>query len=260
MSTTVDNTVLKEAEPLFLKGNKRKAVLIIHGFTGYPGEFYELSHEFHKEGYTVSLPLLPGHGRNGQAFKKTNWKDWLEHVRQEYKNLIEDHDSVSIVGLSMGGVLTLLLAAEFEPERIALLAPAMAIDDPVFYFTPLLRFFVKETSKNWIAEEDASEDRKTLGREYWSRNYVAQIAGLRKLQIKAAGKMKQVKSPALLMLSELDDTVPLKTGDKIAKGLKHCRIKRHTLTNSPHVIVAGPEKEFINREIIQWINQGEKSE
>lgn len=260
MSAVQEYTILKEAESRFRQGTNGKAVLIIHGFTGYPGEFYELTEELNQEGYTVSLPLLPGHGRNGEAFKRTNWKDWLNHVREEYRSLAESHNSVSVVGLSMGGVLTLLLAAEFEPEKIALLAPAMAINDPIFYFTPLLRFFLKETSKSWKPEPDASEDRKVLGREYWSRNYIPQIAGLRKLQIKAGRKLKNVTSPTLLMLSELDDTVPLKAGDMIGRGIKSRGIKKVILKNSPHVIVAGPEKEYVKKEVIQWINKGEINE
>lgn len=250
----------KAAEPRFFEGTNGKAVLVIHGFTGYPGEFYEISEALNQEGYTVSLPLLPGHGRNRQAFKKTNWQDWLGHVKEEYIKLEQSHSSVSIVGLSMGGVLTLLLSEEFKPERIALLAPAMAIHSPVFYYTPILKFFIEEMNKEWTPEEGDSEDVRKLGEEYWKRNYIRQIAGLRKLQVMAKRKLKKVSAPALIMLSEIDDTVPVHAGDIIEKGLKNSIFKKIILKNSPHVIVSGPEKDFIINEVIQWIKEGNNND
>jgi len=248
---------LKEASPLYLKGNNGKAILIIHGFTGYPGEFYELSHALNEEGYTVSLPRLPGHGTNRKDFLSTGWKDWLEHVIEAYKNLEAEYSSVSITGLSMGGVLTLILSSMFKPERIALLAPAMAVGDKSFYLTPLLKFFKKELPKDWTPEPEDSEDVKILGREYWSVHLPGQMANLYKLMRMAKRGLKHVSCPALLMLSEKDDSVPLYAGDIIETGLKNSTVKKVILKNSPHVIVSGPEKEFVKKEVIQWMNQGE---
>lgn len=253
MITVEDREINKAAEPLFLQGTRDHAVLIIHGFTGYPGEYYELAQELNKEGYTVSLPLLPGHGRSAKAFKQTNWPDWLNHVRKEYKALEASNKNVSIAGLSMGGVLSLLLASEFSPDKIALMAPAMAIKSRIFYYTPLLRFFLKETEKNWEPEEKDSEDVRKLGKEYWRRNFIPQIAGLRKLQILAGRKLKEITCPTLIMVSEMDNTVPTQAADLIQKGLKNAFSRKIILKNSPHVLVSGPEKEEVKLKVIQWI-------
>lgn len=252
--------IKKVAEPRFLEGTNNKAVLVIHGYTGYPGEYYEISELLNKEGYTVSLPLLPGHGRNRDSFKKTNWKDWLECIKKEYRKLEETYETVSLVGLSMGGVLSIILASQFNPERIALLAPAMAVHGSIFYMTPFLKFFLDEVSKNWVPEKGDSDEVVELGKEYWSRNYVKQLAGLRKLQKMAIKNLKNVSSPALVMLSEIDDSVPVRAGDIIRKGLKDCPSHQIVLKNSPHVILSGPEKDYINNQIIQWINKGEINE
>lgn len=246
----------KAAMPLFLEGNNGKAVLLIHGFTGYPGEFYELAGALNREGYTVSLPLLPGHGRNREAFIKTNWSDWLGHVENEYGKLEKSHRSVSVAGLSMGGVLTILLASRFSPERIALLAPAMAVKDPLFNLTPLLKYFIREMPKNWAPQESDSEDVKRLGAEYWTRNYVPQIAGLNRLVRMARKELKNISCPALIMVSEIDGAVPLKAEKIIREGIKKGETKSIILKNSPHVIVGGPEKDYVRDEVIAWIKEG----
>ena len=68
--------VLKSALPLFLEGTNGKAVLVQHGFNGYPTEMYGLAHRLHDEGYTVVVPRLPGHATSLADFKK----DKLEPV------------------------------------------------------------------------------------------------------------------------------------------------------------------------------------
>jgi carboxylesterase len=247
--------VVPSALPLFLKGKTDKAVLIIHGFTGYTGEFYELAEELNKEGFTVSLPRLPGHGTNRKDFLHTGWKDWLNHVQNAYYDLKATSSSVSIVGLSMGGVLSLILASRLNPDRMVLLAPAMAVSDRIFYFTPLLKFFIKEIPKVWTPEEQDSADIIQLGREYWSYNFPGQLANLYKLMRLARKGLPLVKCPTLLMLSEKDDSVPLQAGDLIEKGLQNCRLEKVILRNSPHVLVSGPEKEYVRNQVLRWIKE-----
>ena len=250
----------KKAFPLHLEGRRKKAVLIIHGYTGYPGEFYELAHALNSEGYRVSLPRLPGHGTNKSDFLKTGWKDWLNHIKDAYSKLEAEYSSVSIVGLSMGGVLALILAAEFNPDRIALLAPAMAVKSRTFYLSPLLKYFRKEIPKQWNPLPTDGPDIKELGREYWSYNFPGQLANLYKL-IRIAGKsLKKVHSPTVIMLSELDDSVPVNVGPMLEKKLVKCPVKNIILKKSPHVLVSGEEKEYVKKEVIQWITQGDNNE
>ncbi len=250
-----DTAHVNEATPLYLEGANGKAVLVIHGFTGYPGEFYETARALNDEGYTVSLPRLPGHGTSRKDFYTTGWKDWLKHIEESYKELEEKFNSVSIVGLSMGGVLALILSSRFSPERIALLAPALAVRDKIFYTTPLLKFFVKELPKEWTPEEGDSSDVITLGREYWSYHMPGQMANLYKLMRIARKGLKNVKSPALIMLSQIDKSVPLKAGTIIEKGLQDCPFKKIILQESPHVLVSGKEKQKVINEVIQWLNK-----
>lgn len=256
----IEPTHVKEASPLYLEGKTRKAVLVIHGFTGYPGEFYEIVNALNDEGFTVSLPRLPGHGTNREDFYTTGWKDWLNHVEHSYRELEEKFDSVSIVGLSMGAVLALILSSRFSPERIALLSPAMAVSHKIFYMTPLLKFFVKELPKEWTPQKQDSKDVRFLGSEYWSYNMPGQMANLYKLMRMAKRGLKNVKSPTLIVLSQTDDSVPLKAGTIIENGLTDCPVKKVILQESPHVLVSGKEKKRVTTEVIQWLNKGENND
>lgn len=248
--------VVKCALPLYLSGQNGKAVLIVHGYTGYAGEYYELANALHREGYTVSLPRLPGHGTNRKDFLQNGWRDWLKHVQNAYLDLQANYDSVYIAGLSMGGVLALILSSKFEPEKIVLMAPAIAVRGNISN-TPWLRFFVKTKPKEWIPGKEDNDEVRFLGREYWSVHFTKQLANLYKL-IKIAKKgLLGVQCPTLLILSEIDGSVPMEAGDIIENGLKNSTVKRITLKQSPHVILSGPEKDFIISEIINWFRKGE---
>lgn len=247
--------VVKEALPLFLPGKDNRAVLIIHGFTGYTGEFYDLAHSINKEGYAVSLPRLPGHGTNRKDFQKSKAEDWLGHVENCYLDLKAQYSCVSIIGLSMGGVLTLILASRYKPEEIVLLAPAMAIENKLIFFTPLIGTFIKEVKKEWIPEDDASDDRKKLGREYWNADMPKQAAQLLKLIRMAKAGLSKIQNPLLLILSEKDESVPLRAGDVIEKGLNGCAVDKIILKESHHVLVTGTEKETVKKEVIQWLKK-----
>ncbi len=256
MKTWTHKQVLKEALPLYLKGNNNQAVLIIHGYTGYTGEYYELAHSLHKKGYTVSLPRLPGHGTNRRDFKSTGWKDWLSHVDNCYADLAAENSSVFIVGLSMGGILALILASRYQPKRVVLLAPAMAIRKKIFYLIPVLQYVLPDYRKKREPEKDASPDREVIGTEYWDYVMPRQVAQIRKLQKTALKNMEKVKAPILLMLSRADATVSEKASQVIRRKLRQTPVKEVILENSHHVLLTGCDKEFVKEQTVSWIEEG----
>jgi carboxylesterase len=97
-----------------LKGSLGKAVLLIHGMTGAPGEMKFLAKRLHRRGFSISAPLLAGHGVDEANLLRTDWRDWLDSVREGYHHLRADHDEVYVAGICVGGALGLALAAE-EP-------------------------------------------------------------------------------------------------------------------------------------------------
>jgi carboxylesterase len=98
-----------------LRGTSGKAVLLIHGMTGAPGEMKFLAKRLHKRGLSVEAPLLAGHGRDMAHLIASSWRDWLASLEEAYERLRREHDEVYVAGICVGGALGLALAAE-EPE------------------------------------------------------------------------------------------------------------------------------------------------
>ena len=249
-----DTKVLKESLPVRLEGNNGKAVILQHGYNGYPYDMYGLAKRVNAEGYTVVVPRLPGHATCTADFRATNWRQWLNHVRNVYLDISSEFESVTMAGLSMGGTLTLLMAEEFSPDKIILLAPAVAARKKLVYFTPFLRFLIPVMKREWVPKENEPEQRLVMAREYWSHYYSAQLSGMVKLMRMAVKRLSAVECPVYVMLSEADDSIPVTAGDIIAGGVKG-RFQKHILKKSPHVFFEGPENDFVVDKVAEWISE-----
>jgi carboxylesterase len=103
------------AEPFAAEGGP-VGVVLCHGFTGSPGSMRPWAEHLAAAGLTVSLPRLPGHGTTWQELGRTRWEDWYAEVDRALVRLEGRCDQVFVMGLSMGGTLTLRLAQEHGDE------------------------------------------------------------------------------------------------------------------------------------------------
>ena len=81
-----------------------------------------LGEYLHQQGLTVLGVRLAGHGTTPQDLNETKWQDWYKAVSDGVYRLQAGCDRVSIVGLSMGGLLTIKAAAELPVAKAAILA------------------------------------------------------------------------------------------------------------------------------------------
>ena len=82
-------------------------VLVVHGFTGNPTAMRGLAEAMAALGHHVEMPRLPGHGTTIEDMLDTTWADWSGEVAAAHGRLAERTDTIVVMGLSMGGALTL---------------------------------------------------------------------------------------------------------------------------------------------------------
>jgi carboxylesterase len=126
--------IIKGAEPFEFQGHGEGAkvgILLIHGFEGSPFTFRELGRFLNNKGYHVIAPLLPGHGTSEEDFVKTRFSHWYSKVEDTYLRHRTRFQYFFVMGLSMGGSLTLRLTEKFQnihkPSGIVILSA------PVFF-------------------------------------------------------------------------------------------------------------------------------
>jgi carboxylesterase len=125
----VKSPVIPGAEPYSATGDARGA-LVLHGFTSNPQSMRGLALALADAGLSVEMPLLPGHGTELSDMLPTRWEDWSDAAEAAYTGLAARSDGVVVVGLSMGGMLSVWLA-ERHPEiaGIAVVNPLLALPD-----------------------------------------------------------------------------------------------------------------------------------
>ena len=100
---------MQGCEPWSAEGGSN-GVLVLHGFTGNPQSMRPLAQAFAAAGFTVDLPLLPGHGTAVEDMIPTRWDDWSGAAEAHFQALAARCDRVLVAGLSMGGALTCWLS------------------------------------------------------------------------------------------------------------------------------------------------------
>ncbi len=90
------------AEPFTHDGGPA-GVLVLHGFTGNPQSMRPLAEALAAEGYTVDLPLLPGHGTAVEDMVPTRWSDYAAAAEAAYERLAGRCEAVALVGAVDGG-------------------------------------------------------------------------------------------------------------------------------------------------------------
>ncbi len=247
--TLVRGTALSQ----WLPGASDDAVLLIHGFTGYPGELLYLGRRLQAAGLSVFIPRLPGHGTNASDFVQVGWRDWLRATVDAYLTLRSTHRQVHVAGLSMGGLLTILLAAQFEPERIALAAPALTIANRLAGLSTWLAPFMARMPFR-TEDEEASEDpdRKALFEEYWCWSWVRPTANLLTLKRMARRALPMVGSKTLTIVSKADRTVPADVAELVDRTVSAHERRTVVLERSSHIVVNDVEKERVADEIVRW--------
>lgn len=199
----------------------RPALLLLHGFTGFPSSMLPLARGLVDTGGSVSVPLLPGHGGSWRRLRRTGWADWSGAALAEYDRLAAAHPSVVVAGLSMGGALSLEVAAQRNPAGVVCINPALYVDSPVAPLLPALWPFVPTVASigGDIAKPGAQEeatDRTPV------RAVASLHAGLRGLR----QRLWRVDAPVTVCVSGSDGVV----------GPRSLRALRSGLPRAPRIV------------------------
>ncbi|MFX1518189.1 MAG: alpha/beta hydrolase [Promethearchaeota archaeon] len=104
---------MEGAEPLLIKGSNTGCLLLHGAGGGTTWDLKEFAHNIHsKTGYTIWLPALKGFGTRPEDLFNVSFSDWWNDAQEGIQKLKQDCDQICVVGHSMGGLLTLLLASK----------------------------------------------------------------------------------------------------------------------------------------------------
>jgi carboxylesterase len=239
------------AEP-FSAGRGSTGVLLCHGFTGSPASLRPWGNALVAAGFTVDIPLLPGHGTKWQDLQLTRWPDWYSAVERSLHALIARCDRVFAMGLSMGGALCLRLAEEHPTEVSGLVVvnPSIHSHNKQLWLLPLLRHVVAATP-------GISNDIKRPGQDEVAYNRVplqamASVTGFWQV---VAADLPRVASPILVYASAEDHVVEPCNAQAVLDGVSSTDAEYVSLPDSYHVATLDNDAPTIFAGSIEFVRR-----
>ena len=251
--------IIPTAEPFFMLGDPSKpACLLVHGFTGTPKEMRWMGEYLHQRGHTCLGIRLTGHATQPEAMIRSRWTDWVASVEGGYHLLRGVSKDIFMIGLSMGGILSLLTCTWLPVQGvISLSAPARLPRDVPAWLLEFASLFVKSHPKTNGPPGSGWFD-KVAYQEHvaYPRNPVRSAAELKKLMLEMHKALPQVTVPVLLMHSRDENYVTPENLETIYNGLVNVSDKTKLyITGSGHVLPRDASREQVFKAAVEFIQR-----
>ena len=237
--------ILSGAEPFFFPGG-RTGCLLIHGFTGTPFEMRELGQHLAKQGLSVLAPRLFAHATSQEDLQRARWQDWTASVEDGYDLLRGACDKIIPIGLSMGGVLTIIAAARYEVAGAVLMSTPYNPPDPrmrpLHVVAPLLSLFWRYNPK---APGDWHDKQAEASHLEYPQHSVRGASELYGLLLEAQRALPQIRCPVLIVQSKQDAAVPWQNAELIHERVGSTDKQMLCLDKSGHVVTRDAERKRV---------------
>lgn len=223
----------------FLHEGGDTGVLLVHGFTGSVAHMRPLGDALAARGYTVMGINLPGHATTEADMALSDWRQWLSATQNAVAELRRRCHTVAVAGLSMGGLLALLLAEEGKADACVTLSTPMATQNKLLVLAGALAFVQPRIS--WAPPE---ERHKLLDSAFdfgYSGFPTRKAADLNRLIHMARSGLSQVRCPLLAVQSTGDETIWQGSADCILAGASSEIKQKLVLQKVPHVCTISTE-------------------
>lgn len=243
------------AKPFYFQGGEH-GILLVHGFTGSAGHMRMLGEMLHDQGFTVRGINLPGHGTVETDMVKTDWQDWLHAVQSAVAEMRSTCKYTSVAGLSMGGDLTLIMAAQVKLTAAVAISAPMGMMNKYGWLAPVLWPFVPTMS--WKGDESrlfALDQRYDFGYSSFPTRRVGDLSHLIKM---AKEGLPQISCPLLSIQSHQDTAVERESSDRIMAGAASKIKKQLWLDGVPHVCTISKEAPHIASVMGAFLRQAEQ--
>jgi carboxylesterase len=240
--------IMPGAEPFSSAGGPNGA-LVLHGFTGNPHSMRPLATALADAGFTVELPLLPGHGTTVEEMLETGWPDWSGAAEAAYTELASRCDRVVIAGLSMGGTLTCWLASR-HPEVAGIICVNPAVEPPAESFFEMLDGFIATGAPTMpaIGNDIAMPDVTELS---YDATPIVPIKDLLSAITDLEPHLSDIRCPLLLFTSRQDHVVAPTASDLLASRVSG-PVERVFFERSYHVATLDYDGPEINRRSVEF--------
>lgn len=239
---------IKLPQPFFFEEGKR-AVLLLHGFTGSSADVRQLGRMLQKKGYTCYAPQYEGHGAPPEEILKSSPHVWFKDVLDAYDELVDKgYDEIAVAGLSLGGCYALKLGLNRDVKGIVTMCSPMYIKTEGSMFDGVLKY--ARQFKQYEGKDDQTIDQEMQSFKPTStlKELQGQIQDIRE-------HVDEVLDPLLVIQAEQDEMINPDSANIIYNETDTDEDEKDIkwYANSGHVITIDKEKEAVFEEVYRFL-------
>lgn len=222
----------------------RKAIVIIHGFTGnlYDNE-YLMNYLEYNPRFDVYAETLPGH--NQDRFSDASVDDWKKSVDQLILKLINHgYRTIYIVGHSMGGILASYAASKYKEVK------------KIVFVNAAFDYLNFKQNKNDIKDKDFSKYSHLWQKALRTSPFM--VNEFRKLVKESNNYLKKVNCESLILRSNRDEIIPYEVGDMIYENIQTNKKYLVDILDASHIVLSGTKKDVVSEYINLFLKGGRK--
>lgn len=249
---------MKCHDPIFIDKKSEVGILLLHGFTSTPDQFKELGEFLVNKGFSISAPMIAGHGTSPAELAKTNPKDWQKSVKDAYLKFKKISPKILIIGNSFGSNLGFWLIKEFNNEPCAM----VSLGAPIFlryhkfvlcrlYTYGWFRRYYRKARRIYRADYTDFDDEITYP--------VIPTKSLRDffkfIKNETIPNLHKVKVPILVGQSDSDNVVNSKSATHIYENVGSQFKRIYWFPGKAHVIMSHQKRDQLFEKIYSFIEE-----
>jgi carboxylesterase len=235
----------------FTFGDGRRAVLLLHGFTGNTADVRMLARFLEKRGYTCHAPLYKGHGVPPEELVLSGPEDWWQNVMEGYEFLKQQgHKEIAVAGLSLGGVFSLKLGYTVPIKGIVpMCAPAYIKSEEVMY-EGILEY--ARGYKQLEGKTEAQIEREMID---FQKTPMQTLKALQNLIADVRDHIDMIYAPLFVVQARHDRMINMDSANIIYNHAESTQKELKWYEESGHVITLDKEKDQLHEDVYQFLEK-----
>jgi carboxylesterase len=240
-----------DPSPFDLPGTGTAAALCLHGLTGTPYEVRPLGEALSRAGVHALGPALPGHNETPDRLAAVSHLEWLDAARGHLGALRSRYESVFLVGLSMGGLVSLALAADERVEALVVVGTPLRLRNPLVRLVPLLKHVIRTFPK--AVGSDILDPEARRRHPSYDVMPLAAVHELQRLQRRVRAGLRRVTAPVLVAHGARDRTADPADSKAILEGVGSKERELLLLESSAHVASVDHDGARLARAAVEFL-------
>ncbi|KMY55402.1 carboxylesterase [Bacillus sp. FJAT-27231] len=241
---------LRLPKPFTFEAGKR-AVLLLHGFTGNSSDVRMLGRFLQKKGYTSHAPHYKGHGVPPEELVHTGPQDWWQDVMDGYEHLKSlGHTEIAVAGLSLGGVFSLKLGYTVPVKGIVTMCAPMYIKSEEVMYQGVIDY-----ARQFKKFEGKSEEVIEQEIEAFKKTPMNTLKALQNLISDVRNNIDMIYAPAFVVQARHDEMINPESANIIYNEIESTMKEIKWYEESGHVITIDKEKEQLHEDIYAFLER-----